>query len=249
MTAERTTRRTDALTRQLIVATAIAILDAEGEDALTFRTLANRLATGAGAIYWHIANKDELLSSAAGTIIAEAVGSVLAHPDSATDQTKEISPAIDPAITPVTPVTNAGTHDPRAQVRAIALALYDAFDAHPWVGSQLAREPWREGSVQILEAIGSQLQPLGVPAASQFDAASALTTYISGAASQNAAHARSVPTNLDRAAYLAQAAQRWTRLDPADYPFVHRVLAGLADHDDRQQFLAGIDFILTGITA
>ena len=36
-------------------------------------------------------------------------------------------------------------------------------------------------------------------------------------------------------------------LDPARYPFVRQMATQLRDHDDRAQFLAGIDFILAGI--
>ena len=61
---QRTQRRTDALSKERIIETAIEILDTEGESALTFRALAARLATGSGAIYWHVANKDELLAAA-----------------------------------------------------------------------------------------------------------------------------------------------------------------------------------------
>jgi hypothetical protein len=32
------------------------------------------------------------------------------------------------------------------------------------------------------------------------------------------------------------------------YPFLHQVAAQLPGHDDREQFLAGIDIILAGIT-
>ena len=42
-------------------------------------------------------------------------------------------------------------------------------------------------------------------------------------------------------------AARWTRLDPAEYPFVHQVATQLREHDDREQFLAGVDLILAGI--
>jgi predicted nucleic acid-binding protein len=48
--ARRAERRTDALSRERIVAAAIKILDDDGESALTFRALAARLATGSGAI-------------------------------------------------------------------------------------------------------------------------------------------------------------------------------------------------------
>jgi hypothetical protein len=82
----------------------------------------------------------------------------------------------------------------------------------------------------------------------RFDAASALTNYIFGTASQNAAHARNVPRELDRSTFLAFTVNRWAELDPAEYPFVQEVLPQLRDHDDRAQFLAGLDFILAGIS-
>ena len=66
-------------------------------------------------------------------------------------------------------------------------------------------------------------------------------------AGQNAANARLVPSGTDRTAFLAAVAARWEQLDPAEYPFVHQVATQLREHDDREQFLAGIDLILAGI--
>src|SRR6201995_3799497 len=67
---QRTERRTDALSKERIVEAAIEILDADGESALTFRALAARLATGSGAIYWHVADKRALLAAAADQVVA-----------------------------------------------------------------------------------------------------------------------------------------------------------------------------------
>ena len=71
--------------------------------------------------------------------------------------------------------------------------------------------------------------------------------YILGLAGQYAAGARLLPRETDRSAFLATVAARWTQLDPAQYPFVQQVAAQLPEHDDREQFLAGIDLILAGI--
>jgi hypothetical protein len=142
-----------------------------------------------------------------------------------------------------------GTAEPRQAIRAVALGVFDAIDAHPWVGSQLSREPWQPAMLQIFEGIGGQLQTLGVPEAAQFDSASALVNYVLGVAGQNAANARLVARGTDRSAFLATVAARWAQLDPAQYPFVHRVVVTqLPEHDDREQFLAGIDLILAGIS-
>jgi AcrR family transcriptional regulator len=48
------------LSREAIVDAALAILDADGVDALTIRRLGQELGTGAASLYWHIAGKDEL---------------------------------------------------------------------------------------------------------------------------------------------------------------------------------------------
>jgi AcrR family transcriptional regulator len=212
----RNERRTDALSKERIVEAAIDILDTEGENALTFRALAARLATGAGAIYWHVANKNDLLAAATDAVVARVMIDVV------------------------------GNAQPRAAIRAIALGVFDAIDAHPWVGAQLAREPW-SAMLQIFEGIGGQIQALGVPERAQFDSASALANYIVGVAGQNAAKARLLPRATDRSAFLATVTARWTQGDPADYPFVHQVAAQLREHDDREQFLAGVDLFLAGI--
>jgi AcrR family transcriptional regulator len=215
--ARRAERRSDALSKERIVEAAIEILDTEGESALTFRTLAARLATGAGAIYWHVANKDELLAAATDDVIARVLTGVVSG------------------------------RDPRETIRANALGVFDAIDAHPWVGTQLSREPWQPALIQIFEGVGAPLEALGVPERARFDAASALVSYILGLAGQYAAGARLLSPDTDRAAFLENIAAQWAQLDPAKYPFLHEVMAQLPGHDDRAQFLAGIDLILVGI--
>lgn len=210
-------RRADALSRERIVEAAIAILDTDGEQALTFRALAARLATGSGAIYWHIANKDELLAATTDEVIARVLA------DGVRDA------------------------DPREAIRTIATGMFDAIDVHPWVGAHLARAPWQRAMLHIFDGIGARLEAMGVPEKAQFDCGSALLNYILGVAGQNAANARLLPPDTDRSAVLGALADQWTALDPAAHPFVHRIAAQLRDHDDRQQFLAGVDLILAGI--
>jgi hypothetical protein len=139
--------------------------------------------------------------------------------------------------------------EPRAAIRTIALGVFDAIDAHPWVGTQLSGEPWQFAVLQIFEGFGEQLQAVGVPERAQFDCASALLNYVLGLAGQYAAGARLLAHETDRSAFLGTVAARWAQLDPAEYPFVRQVATLLPEHDDREQFLAGIDLILAGIEA
>jgi hypothetical protein len=52
----------------------------------------------------------------------------------------------------------------------------------------------------------------------------------------------------DRAEFLDTASRAWRDLDPEDYPFIRAVAEQMREHDDRGQFLAGIDLVLAGIT-
>ncbi|GLF96587.1 TetR/AcrR family transcriptional regulator C-terminal domain-containing protein [Streptomyces yaizuensis] len=58
---ERRRREQPALSREQIVAEALAILDAEGLEALSMRKLGTRLNAGATSMYSHVTNKDELI--------------------------------------------------------------------------------------------------------------------------------------------------------------------------------------------
>jgi AcrR family transcriptional regulator len=49
------------LTREQIVAEALRLLDTEGIDALSMRKLGAGLGVGATSLYWHVANRDELI--------------------------------------------------------------------------------------------------------------------------------------------------------------------------------------------
>ncbi|MGC4963402.1 TetR/AcrR family transcriptional regulator [Gordonia sp. DT218] len=216
---QRNERRSDALSKERIVEAAIEILDTDGESALTFRALTARLATGSGAIYHHVANKNELLVAATDDVIARAV----------TDMAEET--------------------EPREAIRGIASGVFDAIDAHPWVGTQLAREPWQSAIMQIFEGIGQQLQVLDVPERAQFNSASALVSYILGLAAQYSAGARLLVRETDRSAFLATVTERWMQGDPATHPFLRQVATQFPEHDDREQFLAGIDLFLAGVTA
>lgn len=64
-----------ALDRDLVVRTALDLLDAEGLDGLTLRKIAAALDVKAPALYWHFQNKQQLLDEMATTMAREAVGS------------------------------------------------------------------------------------------------------------------------------------------------------------------------------
>lgn len=211
-------RREDSLTRDRIIEAAIALLDESGEDGLTFRALSERLATGAGAIYWHVANKSDLLTAACDTIIARTMA-----------------------------VASAGA-TAEAALRDLALGMFDAIDDHPWVGSALMRAPGELPIIRLVESITRQVHALGTKEDELWAIVSALLNYILGVAGRNAANGQMAKTRgLVRSDFLDAVSAKWSQLDPQEFPFARSLAGQIRVHDDRADFLAGIHLILGGM--
>lgn len=210
-------RREEALTRERIIQASIELLDNSGEEGLTFRTLSERLSTGPGALYWHVANKTDLLTASCDAVVAQAIDGI--------------------------PTTS-----PEETIRAVAFGLFDVIDDHPWIGSALTSAPGQLPTIRVLERIGQQVCELGVPDQQQWAAINALMGYILGVSQQNAANRQLARIQkLDRSNFLDGVATAWLRLDPATYPFTRSLASHIRDHNDRADFLAGLDLILKGI--
>jgi AcrR family transcriptional regulator len=252
----RSQRRTEALSRERIVEAAIELLDAAGEGGLTFRALSERLATGPGAIYWHVENKGELLDAVTDAVVADAVAGGAGGAVSGSAGAGEAGGEVSEAAGSAGAVGAGGLPGvARDGIEAVALGLFDAIEEHPWLATQLAtqlsRSPWGTVAPRLFESIGRQVRALGVPEDSWFTATSALMHYILGAAGQNAANSassRALPPDVDRDQFLDTVSTAWEELDPDEYPFTRSLAPQLRGHDDREQFLAGITLILAGIT-
>jgi AcrR family transcriptional regulator len=215
--APRSQRREESLSRDRIIEASIELLDRSGEGGLTFRALSERLATGPGAIYWHVADKSDLLGAACDAVVARTMNETV--------------------------VTT-----PETTIRAVALGLFDVIDAHPWVGSALTSSPALSPIVRILERIGQQVRALGVPDKQLWASVGALMAYILGVSRQNAANGQLARTQgLDRSEFLEAVSTAWSQLDPKEYPFARSVARQMRDHDDRMDYLAGINLILSSI--
>jgi TetR/AcrR family transcriptional regulator, tetracycline repressor protein len=70
-TATATAAKSD-LSRATIVERALSVMDADGPDAVTIRRIAQEFDVTPMALYWHVANKDELLA-AMGDALLEGV--------------------------------------------------------------------------------------------------------------------------------------------------------------------------------
>jgi AcrR family transcriptional regulator len=80
------------LTRDAIVDAALALLERDGLQGLSMRRLAAELGTGAASLYWHVGDKEELLSLLLDRIVGE---SEVVEPDAENwqEQVKELARA------------------------------------------------------------------------------------------------------------------------------------------------------------
>jgi AcrR family transcriptional regulator len=150
----------ETLTREQIVAAAVALLDADGLEGLNMRALGTRLGSAATAVYWHVGSKDNLI-----TLAGDQVWNEIALPD------------LDAA-------------DWRTPAAALATELHAMFTRHPWVVQAFGRYPvFGPGKARHDEHCLALYEAAGFPGAQVDQAATAVFTYVLGNAVGTAAEA------------------------------------------------------------
>jgi AcrR family transcriptional regulator len=126
--------RRRVLTRDRVVAEALAIISADGAAALSMRALATRLGVVPAALYRHVTSKDQLYDLILDGVLAE------------------VDCRADPAL------PWAG------QVAALAHRLRTVLEDHPGIAALLkTRDPISPASLALAEAFLAPLQAAGLP--------------------------------------------------------------------------------------
>jgi len=126
--------RRPQLTRERVVAEALAVIAEEGVQALTMRTLAARLGVVPGALYHHVRNKQQLQDLLLDGVLAE----------------------VDFHIGHTQPWTE--------QLKVLAQRLRQVLERHPGVAALLkTRDPLGPHSLALAEAFLLPLQAAGFP--------------------------------------------------------------------------------------
>ena len=124
--------RRPRLTRERVVAEALAVIAEDGAQALTMRSLAARLGVVPGALYHHVGNKQQLHDLLLDGVLAE----------------------VDVHLDPSLPWTG--------QLTLVAHRLRQVLEAHPGVAGILkTRDPLGPHSLALAEAFLSPLQTAG----------------------------------------------------------------------------------------
>ncbi|MCL8251600.1 TetR/AcrR family transcriptional regulator C-terminal domain-containing protein [Aeromicrobium fastidiosum] len=206
-----------------VVEATIALLDEDGEGALTFRALAARLGGGVGSIYWYVSSKDELLDRATD----EVMGRVLAGTDDLVDDS-----------------------DPIGTLRAVSLAMFDEMVRRPWLGSFLMRNTGvQTNSIRLFERLGQQVMRLDLSPQQRFHAVSSIVSYVVGVAVDMAQPPPKefFESGLEPAEFLKAYADGWRAYDADEFPFLHQIADEFERHDDADVFRSGLDMLLQGL--
>ncbi|UVY82506.1 TetR/AcrR family transcriptional regulator [Brachybacterium sp. NBEC-018] len=208
---------------EAVVTAAVALLDEAGEGALTFRALAVRLGGGVGSIYWYVSSKEELLDRAGDHVVGELLERVESFPRS---------------------------DDPIADLRALAVAFFEVIVRRPWITAYFLRNTrLQPNDLALYERMGQEVMRLGMAPRETFHAISAVVGFVIGIAADLGQQLprEVVEGELSGPEYLEREVAAWRATDPEEYPFAHYVVDVVADHDDTEQFLAGLDLLLEGL--
>ncbi|GGP33715.1 TetR/AcrR family transcriptional regulator [Streptomyces melanogenes] len=215
------------LSRALVLAAAVALVDREGLGALTMRRLAADLGVEPMAIYRYTAGKEALLDGLVEAFFAE----VNERLRTSADQRDDDGPAW------------------RAELRRIARAFAAVVHAHPEILPVVATRPL---TVPVARRPAPLLQLtehiLAVLGRAGFDDAATLTIYRAFVAwniGRLLVDRRQVVDNPEEPDPLLRLGLH--RLPAAEYPRLRALVPRLAEYDDEQELITGLDGLLRGM--
>jgi AcrR family transcriptional regulator len=207
------------LSLELIVRTALELLDTEGLDAVSMRKVAQRLGTGAASLYAHVRNKDELHELMLDLVIGE-----IEVPDP------------DPA-------------NWRQQIKDLVNRQVEVFSAHPGIAQVVLRTPAPTGpnALTVTEAMLSILRAAGLPDREVAFAVDAIALFATAAAMELSADFGL--GDEQRAQRIRQVEQYFAALPADRFPTLVSMVPVLSQGDYRERFEFGLDLLLDGVAA
>jgi AcrR family transcriptional regulator len=214
---------TRTLDPRRIVATAIAVADAEGLDGLSMRRVAAELGAGPMSLYRHVADKDDLLLRMMDAALREARLPAVAPPGW------------------------------RPRLEVAARSLWAAFRRHPWLAPALSltRPQAIAGGLAYTEWVLAALADVGLTRTVAFDVHLTLFTFVRGVAvnleSEAAAAADSGLTSEE----WVSAHEPRLRAITGDgrYPHFERLIEQDYDLELDGLFERGLRYLLDGLAA
>jgi TetR/AcrR family tetracycline transcriptional repressor len=209
------------LTREAIVDAALRVLAREGADGLSMRQVAEELGAGPASLYWHVANKDELIN-----LLIDRVASEIE------------TPPPDPARW-------------QEQLKEFGIQARRVFQRHPGVaGLTLGRVPVGPNLIRWTEWILTLLRGAGVPDRIAAFSGDLFGLYLGAHAYEEDMGMQS-PTGEDLPPdEVVGMIRGYFESMPADqFPNVRATLDELFSGGPDERFELGIDVILRGLAS
>jgi AcrR family transcriptional regulator len=209
----------EPLTRDRIVAAAVAILDRDGQDAVTTRRVAEDLGTGSASLYAHVASRDELLE-----LMVDRIAGELEVPDP------------DPARWP-------------DQIRTYARHAQRVWARHADITrASLASIPTGPSRLRVIERLLAILCAAGFSDQVAVWAIDRLQIYIDADVYEGSVYAAKIKQGLDIEEYLSSIRDYYGRLPADRFPLLAS-LGGVIVADSDQRFEFGLDLFIDGLAA
>jgi AcrR family transcriptional regulator len=222
-TAAPRERRRRAITRDAIVAAALAVIDAEGFDALTMRRVGQELGTGGASLYAHVANKDALIELVMDRVFGELEVPWPPDPERWEEQIKEVL----------------------RRTRALYRRHRDI------ARGALARIPTGPNALNGMEKILSILRTAGLPDQVVAYAADLLPLYVTAVAYEEGLYEARAWTSEEIGRYIAELRGYFESLPSDRFPTMVALATALTAGDDEgdERFEFGLDVIVRGLAS
>jgi AcrR family transcriptional regulator len=209
------------LSRDAIVEAALRLLDREGAHGFSMRRLADELGVGAGAIYWHVENKEQLLQHVFDRVIGDL------------------------------PMPRPDQKRWREQIKQAARDEREMMTRHPGIAQlSFGRIPLGPNAVRYMEWHLSILRAGGLSDRVAALAGDMLYLYI-GAFSFEECLGLAVPTGGDGSAhdFIGQLREYFASLPADSFPNISQLAGELTSGGPDTRFEFGLDVVLDGLVA
>jgi AcrR family transcriptional regulator len=220
--AARRAPRERALSREAIAGAALEIVDRDGLDALTMRSVAQALGTGAASLYAHVASKEELLE----LVIERVIGEVPIPEEPDPDRWQE-------------------------QLKGLARSIRAVFSRHQDLArASFARIPLGENALRGSEQMIAIMRAGGLPDQVIAYACDLLALYVMAVCYEESVYSSEATSPEDVANFARELKGYFASLPPDRFPHVVSLAGPLtagAEGDERFEF--GLDVLLRGLAA
>jgi AcrR family transcriptional regulator len=210
----------ERLSADRIVEVALAQMKERGYEAVSMRSVARALGTGAASLYAHVANRDEL-----DTLVLERVASRLEVPDPDPERWQE-------------------------QLREVMVRMLALYDEHPGVArASLGMVPMSPRLMRTTERLAALLRAGAIPDQAVAWFLDLIALYVSSVAVERDVWRNREGLAADHEQHHEVVHQFFRDLPEDRYPVLASMTAALAAGDQDDRFGFGLDVLIAGVTA